>query len=106
MVYDITALTQHESQVVEQERQLREILDYCPAAINVVDEDGRLLFHNWCLRELTGYDKDELALFDTRRFWHDLSHRERIIEKLRSDDALACVQMAIAMQKSRRRIST
>ena len=69
---------------MEQERQLREILDYCPAAINVVDEDGRLLFHNWCLRELTGYDKDELALFDTRRFWHDLSHRERISEKLRS----------------------
>ena len=83
-VYDITALTQHEAQVAEQERQLREILDYCPAAINVVDEDGRLLFHNWRLRELTGYGKDELELFDTRRFWHDLSHRERIIEKLRS----------------------
>jgi len=83
-VYDITALTQHEAQVAEQERQLREILDYCPAAINVVDEDGRLLFHNWRLRELTGYGKDELELFDTRRFWHDLSHRERIVEKLRS----------------------
>ena len=27
-VYDITALTQHEAQVAEQERQLREILDY------------------------------------------------------------------------------
>ena len=83
-VYDITALTQHEARIAEQERQLREILDYCPAAINVVDEDGRLLFHNWRLRELTGYDKDELELFDTRRFWHDLSHRERIIENLRS----------------------
>ena len=83
-VYDITALTQHEARIAEQESQLREILDYCPAAINVVDEDGRLLFHNWRLRELTGYDKDELELFDTRRFWHDLSHRERIIENLRS----------------------
>jgi PAS domain S-box-containing protein len=83
-VYDVTALTQHEAQLAEQERQLREILDYCPAAINVVDEDGRLLFHNWRLRQLTGYDKDELELFDTRRFWHDLSHREQIIEKLRS----------------------
>lgn len=82
--YDVTALTQHEAQLAEQERQLREILDYCPAAINVVDEDGRLLFHNWRLRQLTGYDKDELELFDTRRFWHDLSHREQIIEKLRS----------------------
>ena len=30
-VYDITALVQHEAQVVEQERQLHEILDYCPA---------------------------------------------------------------------------
>jgi len=83
-VYDITVLIQQEAQVAEQERQLREILDYCPAAINVVDEDGRLLFHNWRLRELTGYDKEELELFDTRRFWHDLSHRERIIEKLRT----------------------
>jgi len=83
-VYDITALTQHEAQVAEQERQLREILDYCPAAMNVVDEDGRLLFHNWRLRELTGYDKDELELFDTKLFWHDLAHRDRIIEQLRT----------------------
>jgi len=83
-VYDITALTQHETQVAEQERQLREILDYCPAAMNVVDEDGRLLFHNWRLRELTGYDKDELELFDTKLFWHDLAHRDRIIEQLRT----------------------
>src|SRR3974390_6157 len=83
-VYDITALTQHEVQIAEQERQLREILDYSPAVVSVVDEDGRLLFHNWRLRDLTGYSKEELELFDTRRFWHDLSHRERIIEKLRS----------------------
>ena len=44
-VYDITALTKHEGQVAEQERQLREILDYSPAVVSVVDEDGRLLFH-------------------------------------------------------------
>ena len=31
-IYDITALTQHEAQVAEQERQLHEILEYCPAA--------------------------------------------------------------------------
>jgi PAS domain S-box-containing protein len=83
-VYDVTALTQHESRIAEQERQLREILEYCPAALCVVDEDGRLLFHNWRLRELTGYEKDELELFETRRFWHDLAHRERIIELLRA----------------------
>ena len=83
-VYDITALTQHEAQVAEQERQLREILDYSPAAVSVVDEDGRLLFHNWRLRELTGYDKEELELFDTRRFWHDLAHRARVVELLRT----------------------
>src|SRR5262245_38779788 len=83
-IYDITALTKHEAQVVEQERQLREILDYSPAAVSVVDEDGRLLFHNWRLRELTGYDKAELELFDTRRFWHDLDHRDRVIQLLRT----------------------
>jgi PAS domain S-box-containing protein len=83
-VYDVTALTQHETQIVEQERQLREILEYCPAGLCVVDEDGRLLFHNWRLRELTGYEKEELEFFDTRRFWHDLAHRERIIEILRA----------------------
>ena len=82
-VYDITALSKHEAQVAEQERQLREILDFCPAAVSVVDEDGRLLFHNWRLRELTGYEKEELELFDTRRFWNDLNHRERVIELLR-----------------------
>ena len=83
-VYDITALTKHETQVIEQERQLREILDYSPAAVSVVDEDGRLLFHNWRLRELTGYDKEELELFDTKRFWHDLDHRARVVELLRT----------------------
>ena len=83
-VYDITALTNHEAQVVEQERQLREILDYSPAAVSVVDEDGRLLFHNWRLRELTGYEKEELELFDTKRFWHDLDHRARVVDLLRT----------------------
>ena len=83
-VYDITALTQHEAKIAEQERQLREILDYSPAAVSVVDEEGRLLFHNWRLRELTGYSKEELELFDTRRFWHDLAHREHVIEQLRA----------------------
>ncbi|MDX1488974.1 MAG: PAS-domain containing protein, partial [Acidiferrobacterales bacterium] len=82
-VYDVTALTQHEAQVAEQERQLREILEYCPAGLIVVDEDGRLLFHNWRLRELLGYEKEELELLDTKRFWHDLDHRARIIELLR-----------------------
>jgi len=82
-VYDITALTQHEVQLAEQERQLREILDYSPAAVGVVDEDGRLLFHNRRLRDLTGYDETELDLFDTKRFWNDLDHRTRIIDQLR-----------------------
>jgi PAS domain S-box-containing protein len=83
-VHDITALTQQEAQVAEQERQLREILEYCPAGLCVVDEEGRLLFHNWRLRELTGYEKEELELFDTKLFWHDLDHRARIIELLRT----------------------
>ena len=83
-VYDITALAKHEEQVAEQERQLREILDYSPAAVSVVDEDGRLLFHNWRLRELTGYTKEELELFDTRQFWHDLDHRARVVDLLRT----------------------
>jgi PAS domain S-box-containing protein len=82
-VYDVTALTRHEIQVVEQERQLREILDYCPAAVCVVDDEGRILFHNWRMRDLLGYDKDELYLFDTKLFWHDLDHRARIIGMLR-----------------------
>jgi PAS domain S-box-containing protein len=83
-VYDITLLTQHEARVAEQERQLREIVDFSPAAVAVVDEDGRLLFHNRRLRELTGYTQDELDRFDSRQFWHDLDHRARIIDLLRS----------------------
>lgn len=82
-VYDVTALTQHETQVLEQERQIREILDFCPAAVCVVDEDGRILFHNRRMRDLFGYENNELTLFDTKRFWCDLDHRTRIIELLR-----------------------
>ncbi len=83
-VYDVTALTRHELQVVEQERQLHEILDYCPAAVCVVDDEGRILFHNRRMRDLLGYEKEELDLFDTKLFWHDLNHRTRIIELLRT----------------------
>src|SRR5262249_38102241 len=82
-VYDITALAERQAQVAGQERQLREILDFCPAGLSIVDDDGRLLFHNWRLRDLLGYEKDELHLFDTRKFWHDLSHRDRIVDLLR-----------------------
>ena len=82
-IYDVTALTRHELQVEEQGRQLREILDYCPAAVCVVDEEGRILFHNRRMRDLLGYDKEELELFETKLFWHDSDHRARIIELLR-----------------------
>ena len=83
-VYDVTALTRHELQVVEQERQLSEILDYCPAAVCVVDDEGHILFHNRRMRDLLGYEKEELNLFDTKLFWHDLDRRTRIIELLRT----------------------
>jgi PAS domain S-box-containing protein len=82
--YDVTALTQHELQVVQQERQLHEILDYCPAAVCVVDDEGRILFHNRRMRDLMGYEKEELDLFDTKLFWHDLDHRTRLVELLRT----------------------
>ena len=39
-------------EAAEHERQFREILEFCPAALLVVDEDGRLLFHNARLREI------------------------------------------------------
>jgi PAS domain S-box-containing protein len=82
-VYDITALREREAQSAENERQFREILDYCPAGLNVVDEDGRLLFHNAQVRQLLGYSREEMERFDTRRFWVDLDQRARIIEGLR-----------------------
>ena len=82
-IYDITALREREAQSAEHERQFREILNRCPAGLNVVDEDGRLLFHNAQVRELFGYSEQEMERFDTRDFWHDLDERGRIIESLR-----------------------
>jgi PAS domain S-box-containing protein len=82
-VYDITALRQREIQVAEQAQQFREILECCPAGLVVVDEDGRLLFHNARLRELLGYAEEEMQLLDTTVFWHDQVQRSRIIETLR-----------------------
>src|SRR3954447_3008547 len=69
--------------IAEQERQFREILEYCPAALIVVDEESRLIFHNASLRELLGYEKEEMDLIDTRRFWVVLDHRSRVVETLR-----------------------
>jgi PAS domain S-box-containing protein len=72
-----------ERRIAEQERQYREILESCPAGLTVVDDDGSLLFHNARLRELLGYEKEELELIDTRTFWHDLEQRSRIVAALR-----------------------
>ena len=69
--------------MAEHERQFLELLEFCPAALLVVDEDGRLLFHNARLREILGYSKAELDLCDTRTHWHDLNQRTRIINQLR-----------------------
>jgi PAS domain S-box-containing protein len=82
-VYDVSALKQRNAQIEEQERQFREILEHCPAGLVIVDEDGRLLFHNARLRELLGYDKPEFNLFDTKKFWHDLDQRQEIVDTLR-----------------------
>jgi PAS domain S-box-containing protein len=71
------------AEAAEHERQFREILEFCPAALLVVDEDGRLLFHNARLREILGYSESELDFCDTRMHWVDLDQRERIIEQLR-----------------------
>jgi PAS domain S-box-containing protein len=81
--YDIGELKRRGAQIREQERQFREILQFCPAALLVVDEEGRLLFHNARLRELLGYAESELDRIDTTRFWSDLGQRSRIIEALR-----------------------
>jgi PAS domain S-box-containing protein len=80
---NVVPLRAHEAEIEAQDRQFREILEYCPAAVLVVDEDGRLLFHNARLRQLLGYEKDELEGIDTRLFWHDLAQREVLIETLR-----------------------
>jgi PAS domain S-box-containing protein len=101
-VYDITALRHREAQIAEQERQFRETLEYCPAGLNVVDEEGRLVFHNARLRELMGYDEDELHLFDTKRFWLDLDHRSRIIETLRESGGQILNEEAIWKTKQGR----
>jgi PAS domain S-box-containing protein len=82
-IYDITALREREAESAEHERQFREILDYCPAGLNVVDEEGHLLFHNARVRQLLGYSREEMERFDTRGFWVDLDQRARIIEDLR-----------------------
>src|SRR5258708_606686 len=59
------------------------MLEFCPAALLVVDEDGRLLFQNARLRELLGYQTAEIEGIDTSTFWHDREQRARIIASLR-----------------------
>ena len=82
-LFDITALKERETRLEEQELQFRNLLESCPAGLSLVDEEGRLVFHNPRLRELMGYDEQELHLFDTRKWWQDLDHRGRLIETLR-----------------------
>ena len=88
-----------EHEIAEYERQFREILEHCPAGLNVVDEDGRLLFHNARIRELLGYTKEELHLLDTRKFWHDLDQRARIIAALHDNADQVLNEEAIWLTK-------
>ena len=70
-------------EAAEHERQFRELLEFCPAALMIVDDDGRLMFHNARLRELLGCSKEELDGVDTSIFWHDREQRSRMIALLR-----------------------
>lgn len=70
--------------LVQIEQQFRDVLDFCPAALSATDEDGKLIFHNRCYREIMRYPKEEMDGIDTRRFWFDLDERERIMDVLRS----------------------
>ena len=89
-----------EASFEEQTQQFREILESCPAALVVVDEDGRLLFHNARLRELLEYAKEEMELFDTRNYWHDLGQRSRMIETLRERGGQVLNEEVIWVTKS------
>ena len=71
------------AEVAEHERQFREILEFCPAALLIVDDDGRLLFHNARLRELLGYREDELDRIDTSSFLARPRAASKIIASLR-----------------------
>jgi PAS domain S-box-containing protein len=90
------------AEAAEHERQFREMLEFCPAALLIVDEEGRLLFHNARLRELLGYQKDELKLIDTRTFWHDVEQRSRIIQALREKGGQLINERVIWRTKSGR----
>ncbi len=72
-------LAARQGEMAEHERHFRDIVEYCPTGIIIVDEDGRLLFHNARLREMLGYSKEELELIDTKTFWRDLGERSRIL---------------------------
>lgn len=99
-IYDIDDLKRREEQVARQESQLRETLEHCPAALLVVDEDGRLLFHNARLGELLGYGEEEMQRIDTTRFWYDTAQRQRIIEELRQRGGQLLNQEVVWRRKS------
>src|SRR5215210_611517 len=77
----------HQEHLIETEQQFRDVLEFCPAAISVTDENGRLIFHNKRYREILNYTKEEMDGIDTRRFWFNLHERQRIMDILRSRNA-------------------
>jgi len=70
--------------LIRTEQQFRELLEFCPAALSVTDEDGKLIFHNKRYREILRYPKEEMEGIDTRKFWFDLEERQRIMDILGS----------------------
>src|SRR5262245_23425913 len=91
-------------EAAEHERQFRELLEFSPASLMIVDEDGRILFHNARLRELLGCSKDELEGADSKTFWHDLEQRSRIIASLRERGGQLLNEKAVWRTKQGRRV--
>ncbi|MBA3519675.1 MAG: GAF domain-containing protein [Rhizobiales bacterium] len=77
-------------QLIQADEWFREVLEFCPAALSVTDEDGKLIFHNVRYREILGYPKTEMDGIDTRRFWVNLQERQRIMDIIQSRGGKVC----------------
>ena len=101
-VYDITALTSTRRRSSSRSASFTKSWTTAPRRCAWSTRTGGILFHNRRLRDLLGYEQHELELFDTKRFWHDLDHRARIIEVLRTRGGQLLNEEVVWKTKQRR----
>jgi len=85
---DISGQSQAEEILLDQERQIHQILDDSPIGVNIVSQDGNRRYSNRRMREMLGLSDTEIRQTHAEKHYVDPDLRARIIERMMEAGAI------------------